>query len=52
MGELFKDWPRFNGAASWALLSPEHRAEIGAIALKLIVAGHGEDMYFTGLSAV
>lgn len=51
MSEVFKDWPRFNGAATWSTLTPEQQAEIGAIALEHVVCMNGEDAYFTGLEA-
>jgi hypothetical protein len=46
--EIFKDWPRFDGAAAWSKLSPEQQAEIGAIALEFVVNMNGEDAYYTG----
>jgi hypothetical protein len=49
--EIFKDWPRFDGAATWASLAPAQQAEIGAIGLEFIVNANGEDAYFTGLEA-
>jgi len=39
---------RFDGAAAWAALTPAQQAEIGAIALELIVNQHGEDAYSIG----
>jgi hypothetical protein len=49
--EIFKGWPRFDGAAMWASLTSQQQAEIGAIALEFIVNANGEDAYFTGLEA-
>ena len=43
MTETFKDWPRFDGAAAWAGLTAEQQAEIGPIAIELVVAWIGED---------
>jgi hypothetical protein len=40
MADIFKDWPRFDGAATWSSLTPEH-----------VVCMNGEDAYFTGLEA-
>lgn len=51
MAELFKDWPRFDGAAMWGQLTPEQQDEIGAIALEFVINMNGEDAYFTGLDA-
>ena len=51
MTDIFKNWPRFDGAAAWAGLTAEQQAEIGAIALEFIVNTNGEDAYFTGLEA-
>ena len=49
--EIFKNWPRFDGATTWAGLMPAQQAEIGAVALEFIVNANGEDAYFTGLEA-
>jgi hypothetical protein len=50
VSEIFKDWPRFDGLATWPKLSPEEQAEIGALALELVVASRGEDVvYCSGL---
>jgi len=43
--EVFKNWPRFDGAAAWAILTPAQQAEIGAIVLEFAVAQHGMDYY-------
>jgi hypothetical protein len=43
MAELFKDWPRFDGATTWASLTPAQQAEIGALVLEFAVAQHGMD---------
>ena len=51
MTELFKNWPRFDGAATWLTLTPEQQAAIGAVALEHVVCMSGEDAYFTGLEA-
>jgi hypothetical protein len=40
--------PRFEGTAVWASLTPEQQAEIGAIALELVVAINGCDAYYNG----
>lgn len=40
--------PRFDGEAVWEALTPAQQAEIGAIALELIVAQNGEDAYYDG----
>ena len=50
MSEIFKNWPRFDGLAAWPKLSPEEQAEIGALALELVVASRGMDVaYCSGL---
>jgi hypothetical protein len=50
VSEIFKDWPRFDGLAAWPKLSPEEQAEIGALALELVVASRGMDVaYCSGL---
>lgn len=36
---------RFNGAEAWAKLTPEQQAEIGAIALELVICQNGEDAH-------
>jgi hypothetical protein len=51
MADQFKDWPRFDGAIVWATLTTEQQAEIGAIALEIVVNTNGEDAYFSGLDA-
>lgn len=51
MTDIAQPLPRFNGAEAWAKLTAEQQAEIGAIALEIIVNCHGEDAYFTGLDA-
>ena len=48
MSEIFRNWPRFDGAAAWARLTPEQQAEIGVLALELVVASHGEDVVYRG----
>jgi hypothetical protein len=48
VSEIFKDWPRFDGIAAWANLTPEQQEEIGALALELVVASHGEDVVYRG----
>jgi len=50
VSEIFKNWPRFDGLAAWPKLSPEEQAEIGALALELVVASRGMDVaYCSGL---
>lgn len=41
--ERFKE--RFDGKAAWGDLTDEQQAEIGAIALELVVAWNGQDAY-------
>jgi len=48
VSEIFRNWPRFDGAAAWARLTPEQQAEIGVLALELVVASHGEDVVYRG----
>jgi hypothetical protein len=43
--------PRFDGAAAWAVLTPEQQTEIGAIALEFVVNMNGEDAYFSDYAA-
>jgi len=43
--EVFKNWPRLDGAAAWAILTPAQQAEVGAIVLEFAVAQHGMDRY-------
>lgn len=52
MADLFKTWPRFDGAAVWPTLTAEQQAAIGAIALEFVVNWNGEDAYFSGIDAM
>jgi hypothetical protein len=49
--EMTAPLPRFDGAAAWAALTPEQQAEIGAVALELVVNANGEDAYFSDYAA-
>jgi hypothetical protein len=41
-----RNMKRFSGAEAWAKLTPEQQAEIGAIALELIVSREGNYLHF------
>jgi hypothetical protein len=41
-------WPRFDGAAAWAKLTPEQQREIGAAALEFVQARCGHHLYTVG----
>jgi hypothetical protein len=43
--EPFAGWPRFDGAAAWAKLTPEQQREIGAAALEFVQARCGHHLY-------